>query len=245
MNRKRIVMALLVVLVTVSLVVLGKTAYVETAPLASNQSGRTQKPVVELKEKGQAFNAAQTQPNEAISQQELMPMPIALSGQEIPQAVVYRHLFQYLAAIRQKGDALEREGRDASAYRLAPQQMAQLTETQAKKLDEIAAACNNQVESVTGQAKIIISNYRAQRGNAANGQAPQAVPYQELNMLQGQRDAFVLQARDRLREAFGADEFAKFDRFVQENIAAKIQAMPVDPKALPSPVVPRSAPVHP
>lgn len=74
------------------------------------------------------------------------------------------------------------------------------------------------------QAKEIIAAFSAQY---PDGKLPDNMellpPPVELGVLQQERDAIILEARDRLHAALGDNEFARFDKFVKEKVAPNVR----------------------
>ena len=50
-------------------------------------------------------------------------------------------------------------------------------------------------------------------------------PPPELFAMQQERNAIILQARERLHAAFGEEEFTRFDQFVQKRIGSQVKAL--------------------
>lgn len=146
---------------------------------------------------------------------------------ELPEHVPYMFLFARQAHFLKEAEKLERQGvgmqNEVAAYRTALKQEAELNDEQARSFDEIAAECARKVALKDAQAKVIIDALAAQ---FPDGKVPEGVelppPPAELSVLQQERDAIILEARDRLRAAFGDEEFARFNRFVKETVTHKI-----------------------
>jgi hypothetical protein len=104
--------------------------------------------------------------------------------------------------------------------------MAKLEDNQAAILDQVADDVNGEVEKLNKQAKKIIDEIRGRNpdGKLGQGEMPPAPPA-ELKMLSDQRRNLILQARERLRTAFGEEAFKKFDDFVQNRIKPGIRRL--------------------
>jgi hypothetical protein len=91
-------------------------------------------------------------------------------------------------------------------------------------LEQVAVECDQEIQALAQRAKPLIEAYRAQYpgGQVPQGQTP-APPPVELRKISEERDAIILRARDRLRAAFGDDEFNRFDNFVKTRVASNIQ----------------------
>lgn len=144
---------------------------------------------------------------------------------DLPDQVAYRHLFRYVTAIKQKGDELEKQGKDASSYRTHFKRIANLSDYHARLLDQVAAQYMAEVQPVNARAHALAEAYKAQYpgGKVPHGEKP-APPPAELKQLGEERDAITLRYRDNLRNAFGDGEFNNFhNNFVKRRIAQDIQ----------------------
>ena len=159
------------------------------------------------------------------------PHPAANAGvtQErpaVPEHIVYRHLFHHTAILSDRADEMDRQGQDGSSLRSVFQRQAALDDGQALILNRIALDCEREVKQQDARAKVIIDAYRAQYpgGRVPSGQTP-APPPPELAGMQAERNAIILRARDRLREAFGEDEFHRFEEFIKNHLASNIRTI--------------------
>lgn len=139
---------------------------------------------------------------------------------EIPEHVLYRHLFQHVAALKKKAEDLEKDSKDATQFRTHFKRQAQLSDQQVSVLNEVAAQYDEQEKILNARAKPIIDAYRAQYpgGQVPHGQTPVPPPV-ELRSLSLERDALALRGKDQLRAAFGYD-FERFDKFIKTRVAA-------------------------
>lgn len=139
---------------------------------------------------------------------------------EVPEHVLYRHLFHHVIALKKKSEDAERDGKDASQFRTHFKRQAGLNDSEVTLLNDIARQYDEQEKALDARARPIIDAYRAQYpgGQVPHGQTP-APPPPELRSLSQQRDALALQSKDQLRSAFGTD-FARFDKFVKTRVAA-------------------------
>lgn len=164
----------------------------------------------------------------------------------LPDHVMYWHVLRHVAVLHRKADALEKKGGDGTPYRQLFQHNAQLSDSQARRLAEIAEDCMARVAEVDAKAAEIITAFRAVHppGSFAPGQ-PLPPPPPELLELQRERDALVLAARDELHEDLGDDDFARFEKHVRSSVVPtlgqdkpRLPKRSADPKrrpALPSP----------
>jgi hypothetical protein len=144
---------------------------------------------------------------------------------EVPDQVVYRHLFRYVGKLKKQAEELEAHGKDATSYRTHFKRAANLSEYYARTLDDIARQYLTEVQVVDARARQLIESYRAQypNGRVPQGQTP-APPPSELKELREQRDAITLRYRDSLRSTFGEVEFSNFDnQFVKKRIVPNIR----------------------
>lgn len=144
---------------------------------------------------------------------------------DLPDDILYRHLFRHVVALKAKAEEFDKQGKDAHHLRTHFKRKANLNDSQAQMFDEIAAQCALEMKPVDEHAKLIIAAYRAQypNGQVPRGEKPLPPPI-ELKSLSAQRDAIVLRARDRLRAVFGDDEFNRFhNEYVKHHVAPNIQ----------------------
>jgi hypothetical protein len=142
---------------------------------------------------------------------------------EVPDHIVYRHLFRHAAALKAKADETERQGRDAAHLRGFFKRKANLSDEQARMLEQIAAQCALEIKAIDERAKPIIQAYKAQypNGQVPQGQTPSPPPA-ELGQMTKERNSLVLRKRDELRAAFGENEFKRFQEFVKKKIAPNV-----------------------
>ena len=145
----------------------------------------------------------------------------------VPDYVAYKHLFHHVAAFKKKAEETERDGKDGAPFRTFFKRKAQLSDEQARLLDQIASDFDQEVKLQDARAKVLIDAYRAQYpdGKVPHGETPKPPPA-ELKVMTQERNAIILRARDRLRAAFGDDEFRRFDDFVKRNVAPNVNQPP-------------------
>jgi hypothetical protein len=124
----------------------------------------------------------------------------------------------------QQADEMQRQGKDTSPLRSFFQRKANLNEFQARILDTVADECVRQLDVQDARGQLIINDFRKR---FPPGKLPTGVklppPPLELTKMQEERDAMILRARDRLRIAFGEDEFQRFEGFVTERVDSGIE----------------------
>ncbi len=142
---------------------------------------------------------------------------------EVPDQIVYRHLFRHAAAFKAKADGLERQGKEAKHLRRFFKHKANLSDYEAQALDRIASQCATEIKAVDERAKPIIEAYKAQypNGQVPHGQLP-APPPAVLREMTRERNELVLRKRDELRAAFGEERFKHFHQFVKSKNAPNV-----------------------
>lgn len=156
------------------------------------------------------------------------PHPSAQTSQrqaaDVPDQVMYKHLFHHVMALKRKAEDVEKEGKDATQFKTHFIRKATLTPEQSRALEEVASELEQEEQMIAARAKPLIAAYKAQypNGQVPHGQTP-APPPPELRKLSEEHDASVLRARDRLRLRLGDAEFARFNNFVKTKIAPNVQ----------------------
>jgi len=143
---------------------------------------------------------------------------------EIPDSVLYKHLFRHVIALQKQAGDAEKDGKDSTQFKTHYKRKASLTEAQAVLLEQVASQWDQEVQLIAVRAKPLIDAYKAQypNGQVPHGQPP-GPPPEELRKLSEERDACTLRARDRLHAELGDQEFARFHDFVKTRIAPNIQ----------------------
>jgi hypothetical protein len=93
----------------------------------------------------------------------------------------------------------------------------QLDDGQARALGEVAAECQSRVAEVDARAKSVIEAFRAQ---PPGGQRP------DLAALEEERRSIIMQAREKLRTAFGEEVFRRFDTYVASHGSGRTFTLP-------------------
>ncbi len=142
----------------------------------------------------------------------------------LPETVLYKHLFHHHEKLAKKADDEEKTGKDGAVYRDFYKRQAKLTDAQAKDLDRVAKETDKEVIRITSQAQDIIQAARAQypTGKVPIGQKPPPPPG-ALADLQEQHDAVIEQGREKLKQAFGETDFAKFDGFLRRFMGPQVK----------------------
>ena len=166
-----------------------------------------------------------TQPAAQSSKQGSQQASAQSQQPDVPDQIAYRHLFRYVGKLKKQADELEGRGKDATSYRTHFKRAANLSEYNARTLDNIATQYLSEVQVVDARARQVIESYRAlyPDGKVPKGETP-APPPSELKQLREQRDAITLRYRDSLRSNFGEEEFSNFNnKFVKKRIAPNIR----------------------
>lgn len=191
----------------------GRTTSQPTVLAPGRQAGRS----LQLDKSGAVVNASGSA---ATSQQEIVEQQAAV----VPEHVVYWHLFHHINVLNRQAAEAESRGEDATAIRSYYKREAELEESQNVTMNQIAADTEQAVLTIDAQAKQVIASYRAARPSGVMNQGETLPPPPaELAGLQEQRNAAILQGRERLQAAFGATEFQQFQSFVSQKVASQIR----------------------
>lgn len=145
--------------------------------------------------------------------------------QEVPQHVIYSHLFHQITAFKKQAEEAESKGRDGRPLRSLFQREAGLNGAQASVLDVIASECLREVAIQDAKAKLIIDAFKARfpYGRMPRGERPPPPPA-ELTAMQEERNAIILRARNRLQLTLGEQEFNRFEAFVNRRVVPNISS---------------------
>jgi hypothetical protein len=129
----------------------------------------------------------------------------------IPEHVAYSFLFRSVASFRKRAEEI---GMPAALNRALLKE-ANISEAQARVLDEIAATTLQEVERQDERARAVIKAFRDRYpGGVVPKGANLPEPPSELKAMREERNAILLRGRDRLRLALGDQGFARFHQFV-------------------------------
>jgi hypothetical protein len=158
----------------------------------------------------------------------LVPVASAQNPPQVPEWVVYWHVFHDVAQLNRMADNAAREGNDQPSLRTLVARRARLNDNDAQTLKRIALQCESDVAALDAKAQVIILRFRAQfpYGIATQGM-PLPPPPPELRDLQRQRDSIILSARDSLRAALGEEAFLKLDSFMKRQTSRPPHPGPV------------------
>ena len=130
----------------------------------------------------------------------------------LPEHVAYEFLFRRADLFRQSA---ARAGKPL-ALDSSLQLEARLSDDQVLVLGEIATTCLQEVAELDQKAQVIITQFRSRFPGRVVPRDADLSPPAELEAMQQQRDATFLRGRARLQQAFGEQEFNRFNRFMQE-----------------------------
>lgn len=147
----------------------------------------------------------------------------------IPDQAIYRQLFHHHNALKKKADELQQQGKNGLELRSFYKQSAKLTDDQDRAFDQIASDCDRDVAKQDEKAQALITavQRRYPKGRIPQGERPPEAPT-ELKAMQAERDDIILKARDRLRAAFGEQEFQRFSDFVEKNVKPHVTSEPLN-----------------
>lgn len=176
-----------------------------------------------------AFTVVLNSSGKAVRQNLPPHVPPSRQSTEVPDHAVYNFLFHNVVRLREKTRELQAQGRAGQKPYFPLQREARLTEGQATALEAIAFACRQQVTQQDEKAKAIIIAFQSRfpGGRVPEGGSPPPPP--ELKVMWEERNAVILRARDRLRAAFGEEEFARFDNYAKFHFGANTSPVTIDP----------------
>lgn len=142
----------------------------------------------------------------------------APQGGQVPEHVAFSFLFRSTVTFRQRAAQTGK----AQAPNTALQKEAGIGDVQSRILEEVASATLQEVDQQDARARAVIEAFRARYPGGVVPRAEQLPPPPpELLRMQKERDAILLRGRDRLRAAFGEQEFIRFHDFVMKRFAGK------------------------
>lgn len=162
-----------------------------------------------------------------------VPQASADNQHIVPDAEVYGFLFRRVALMSERMRAVQAAPQANRAPQLPLQREASLTEAQTRALEAIALACQQEIDQLDERARIITRAFSDRYPSRTVPQGERlAPPPPELGELMEERKAAILRARDRLRAAFGEQEFARLDalaKFRYGSFAAPLAPNPSQP----------------
>jgi hypothetical protein len=154
------------------------------------------------------------------------PKQQAVASSPLPRPVLYWMLCLHVQALRKQADLLEAENKDGHPYRHHYKLVANLSDELEAKFNQIVDDTLRDVGQLDSEAKAIIDEYhsRVPGGILQPGQTPPPLPPQ-LKTMQAQKDRMLEAAYQRLQEAFGEKEFARFDGYLRTNLEPHVRAL--------------------
>lgn len=138
---------------------------------------------------------------------------------DIPDYVLYDMVFRMDNIGRVKAREQEKIGEMPTAFKYYFKNEAGLTDEEDRILEETAHEFLQEVQPLDAEAQKIIEG-----GN--KGEETHA----SLNLLQEKRNALVLSNRDKLANRLGEVVFGRFDKYVRENFALKLNSYQPQPE---------------
>jgi hypothetical protein len=148
----------------------------------------------------------------------------------IRQQDVYEAMFRHRGFIKKKAQEIDQGGNDGRELREFYKRHANLSDQEDVLLDQVASDCNRKLDELRARAKQIIDEARAKTsgGRLNDGETPPPPPA-ELEALQREREATVLQALERLHQGLGQAAFNRLDEFTQRQIVNNMKdVMPLN-----------------
>jgi len=140
------------------------------------------------------------------------------------EQVIYSAFFHFVVDLQKEATDLANEGKKGDTLRRYIQTQSGLTDEEARKLNEIAVACVEQISQQDARALIIIQKFQTQ---FPGGKVPAGIklppPPPELTELQQERDHIILAAKSQLAGELGDASFDKVAKFAERRIAFKPQ----------------------
>lgn len=153
-----------------------------------------------------------------------LQQPAATPHPRPPEQVVYSAFFHFVVDLQKEAAQLEDEGKKGDTLRSYIQTQSGLNDEEARKLNEIAVACVEQVSQQDARALLVIQKFQTQ---FPGGKVPAGVklppPPPELTELQQERDQIILAAKSQLATDLGDASFDKVAKFAERRIVFKPQ----------------------
>lgn len=211
--RKKLILAVISIIVLSSFVVLGSSPKFIREMLESvqnNQITRVFSPTISETENS-GLNRANPVPER--------PLPsFEQTNPGIPEHVLFDMVFRLDNEFRAKAMAQETAGEIPTAFKYYFKDEAGLTDEENLILKQVAVEFLEEVQPIDAQAQIVIEG-----GGKVAAVAP------TLSDLQEQRNAVVLSNRDKLANRLGGTAFGRFNQYVQEDFALQLNSYQVQP----------------
>ncbi len=145
----------------------------------------------------------------------------ATTKQPMARRVMYRILFNEIAAFQNEAVQLAAQGKRNAFVLNYHQNQLQLNAAQAAQLVQVAVPCAREIKGLDAQARAIVQAVKRQYRLSPKKAVPPLPP--ALAQLEAQRTAVVLAAADSLAAAFGPTEFAAFELLAQQHVGSSIR----------------------
>lgn len=140
---------------------------------------------------------------------------------EIPASVLYRHLFHHIVSLNNRAIESQARGVDGNRLTALYKNAAKLSTAENDALNGIAVDCVAKLEQIEARMKPFIDKQREHALVTREGQEP-FVPM-ELQALQLEHDAVIMNAREQVRKSFGNSEFNRFEGFLHQTFKTEIK----------------------
>ena len=172
------------------------------------------------------------------------PMPVELA---------YWVLFQEIQSLKEKDAEFRSQGETSEFKSSFYAERLGLEESQFNVIDSAATECLTNLQPVDQRAREIVNEYRSAypsgelkkkttTSSSINVSGfPDPVyeklppPPVELTQLQNQKNQIILNAKQKIKQSLGQNEFSEFDTFVQKNATKILVPRKLATKVLPSP----------
>jgi hypothetical protein len=157
------------------------------------------------------------------------PKQQAQANSPLPRHVRYWFLCLHVQALRKQADLLEVKNENGYPYRHHYKLVANLTDEQDAIFNAIVDDTLRDVGQLDAEAKAITDEFHAKvpGGILKPGQNPPPLPPQ-LRTMQQQKDRMLEAGYLRLQESFGEKEFARFEKYLRENLEPHVRALTPD-----------------
>lgn len=221
MNKRRVLMALCVMVMATSAIALNGSARSALSfvgrggeTLSEGSAGRRQKAA--------AANAA-LQPAASQGQPGTQTQPPAA---DIPKHVIYGMLFRERSLFKKKAQEQDAKGVNGAFFREFHKNKLKLDDAETAALDRVADAANREVTKLDKKARKIIEDARAKHpGGVLKEGETLPPPPAALTELENQRAGVLLQAREELRAALGDAEFQRLEALLLEDAAKRMKVI--------------------
>lgn len=221
MNKRRVLMALCLMVMATSAIALNGSA--RSALSSIGRGGETPSEGSAGRRQKAAPANATLQP--AASQEQ--PGPAAQpQAADIPMHVIYGLLFRERAHFKKRAQEQESKGADGSFFREFHKNKLKLSDAETAALDRVADDANREVTKLDKQARKLIDDIRAKNpGGVIKEGKSLPPPPAGLTEMENQRTDVLLQAREQLRAALGDAEFQRVEALLMKDAAERMKVI--------------------